>query len=333
MVSENWDIIGHNWAVKSLQQHISKKTQKQAYLITGPESVGKTTLAIRYAQAMNCLQATGDGNPCMECSDCQKIEKMVHPDLTIVQPEEPRGSLKVDQIRELQYGLHLAPYEAKYRIALILNFEQATDNAANALLTTLEEPLENVVILIIAENVESLLPTIVSRCESIRLNPVPSGTLTDQIQTIYGITSDEARFLTQISGGRPGYCIRLHLNPQLLEQRAEWLDTLNTLLVSNRVERFAYVDEWTKKGENVYPQLETWLGFWRDVLLMNRNENFKITNIDYSESIKRLAKTLDNKKIIQIVIRFEETFRHLDHHVNSRLAIEDLMLILPFNPN
>ena len=327
----DWQIIGHEWAVKSLRQHVTRGIHKQAYLITGPESVGRRTLAIRFAQAINCPQTSVDGIPCLDCSTCGQIERMVHPDLTVIKPERSGGSLKVEQVRELQYGLHLAPHEAAVRIALLLNFETATENAANALLKTLEEPPGNVIILITAESAERLLPTIISRCEVIRLRPVPSDILYQGIQTQWLISADKAELLTKISGGRPGYCFTLLQQPQLLELRKEWIDDLNNLFSSSRVARFAYAEQAAKNSDWLHPLLKTWLGFWRDVLLRSRNINAHITNIDFEESINKKAQNLDEKQIFEIVLSLDEIFYHLDHNVNPRLAMEDLMLTLPNN--
>jgi len=295
--------------------------------------VGRRTLAIRFAQAVNCLQSTGDGVPCLDCTACGQIERLVHPDLTVVKPERIGGSLKVDQVRNLQYGLHLASYNATFRIALLLDFENATDNAANALLTTLEEPLQNVIILIIAESAESLLPTVVSRCEVIRLRPVPPEIMVQGLQSQWYIPAGEANLLTHISGGRPGYSFRLYQNPELLIQRNGWLEDLNSLLLASRVERFDYADKLAKNRDNIYPLLKTWLGFWRDVMLRSIDSRSQITNIDYQDSINKLAHNIDENKIFQIVIGSEAIFDHLDHNVKPRLALEDLMLVFPFNPN
>ncbi len=333
MSTDNWHIIGHEWAVKSLNQHVTLGIQKQAYLITGPESVGKRTLAIRFAQSVNCLKTTEHGVPCMECPTCGQIERMVHPDLTVVKPEIKGGSLKVEQVRDLQYSLHLAPNSAKFRVALLLDFEDATESASNALLKTLEEPLVNVIILITAESVERLLPTIVSRCEVIRLRPIPADTLKLGIQKLWMVPPDEADLLTHLSAGKPGYCFNLYQGPELLEQRKKWLDDLNRLLSSNRINRFDYADKAAKNRSQVIPLLKTWLGFWRDVLLMSRDSDTQITNIDYHESINRLALDLDKQQSFQIVLSMDEIFYHLDHNVNPRLALEDLMLIFPFYPN
>ena len=215
----------------------------------------------------------------------------------------------------------------------MLGFEDATDNAANALLKTLEDPLQNVIILIVAESAESLLPTVVSRCEVIRLRPVPSETLNQGLQSHWLIPPEKANLLTHLSGGRPGYSFKLYQNPELLIQRNGWLDDLNSLLLASRVERFDYADKLAKNRNNIYPLLKTWLGFWRDVMLRSIDSRSQITNIDYQESINQLAQNLDNIKIFQIVVGTEAIFDHLDHNVNPRLAIEDLMLIFPFNSN
>ena len=333
MRTNNWNMIGHDWAVKLLQQHVSQGIQRQAYLITGPESVGRRTLAIRFAQAVNCIQSTGDGVPCLDCAACGQIERLVHPDLTVVEADKIGGQLKVDQIRDLQHGLHLAPYNGKFRIALLLRFEEANPQASNALLKTLEEPPANVIILITAESAESLLPTVVSRCEVIRLQPVPSETLNQGLQSQWYIPPEEANLLTHISGGKPGYSFKLYQNPELLIQRNGWLDDLNSLLLSSRVERFDYADKLAKNRNNLYPLLKTWLGFWRDVMLRSIDSRSQITNIDYQDSINKLAHNIDENKIFQIVIGTEAIFDHLDHNVNPRLALEDLMLVLPFNSN
>jgi len=333
MSTNNWQIIGHEWAVKSLQQHVAHGKHKQAYLITGPESGGRRTLAIRFAQAVNCLHPPLEGIPCLECPSCEKIERMVHPDLTVVEAERIGGPIKVDQIRQLQHGLHLSPYDGKYRIALLLRFEDANPQASNALLKTLEEPPDNVIIMITAESAERLLPTIVSRCEVIRLRPVPSDKLKSGLQSLWLVPPDEADYLTHLSGGRPGYSFRLYQSPELLELRIELLDDLKRLLSSNRIERFAYAEKLAKNRRFVFPLLNTWLGFWRDVLLRSRNSASQITNIDYRESIDQLVKRLDKEKIFQIVLGLDELSYHLDHNVNPRLALEDFMLILPFNPD
>ncbi len=132
----HWDMLGHEWAVNLLREHVAQGNFRHAYLITGPQGVGRRTLALRFAQALNCPQPLSPGEPCRTCRTCTQIENMQHPDLAIVQAERAGSVLKVDQVRELLPSLSLAPYQANYRVALFLRFEEANQNAANALLKT-----------------------------------------------------------------------------------------------------------------------------------------------------------------------------------------------------
>lgn len=325
----NWNMMGHEWAVQLLKEHIIQGTQRQAYLITGPESVGRRTLALRFAQAINCPQPIDPGLPCLDCSTCGQIERIVHPDLTVVEADRSGGQLKIDQIRNLQHGLSLAPYDAKYRIAILLRFEEATRQAANALLKTLEEPPSQVILLLSAASVEQLLPTIVSRCEVIRLRAVPSGVIEQELQKNWKVRPAEASLLAHLSTGRPGYAINLFQNPEILSLRKAWLDELSKILTSNRVERFEYVETMTKDASSLREELKTWLAFWRDVMLRSSNSSSQITNIDYQEIIDQLASKLGRGKALNLVRAVEKIFDHLDHNVNPRLALEVFVLDLP----
>ena len=110
MLGMAWDLIGHAWAEKMLQQHIASGQVRHAYLFTGPSGVGRRSLALHFAMAINCLQPNASGIPCGNCRNCTQIEQMQHPDLSIVQAELAGGVLKVEQIRELQHQLSLSPY-------------------------------------------------------------------------------------------------------------------------------------------------------------------------------------------------------------------------------
>jgi DNA polymerase-3 subunit delta' len=325
----NWNLIGHVWAVQMLKQHVVQGTYQQAYLITGPESVGRTTLALRFAQAMNCPQPLELGEPCLECQTCSQLERNVHPDLAIVEADRIGGQIKVDQIRVLQHGLSLAPYDAKFRVAILRSFEYANRQAANALLKTLEEPPRQVVIILTAASADGLLPTIVSRCEIIRLRPVPSIVMNQGLSTRWQVSQEDADLLTHLSGGRPGYAYRLIQNPEELSNRKIWLEDQLNLMTYNRVDRFNYVESMAKNPQSLPEILKVWQSFWRDVMLTASNSNSQITNVDYHEKISQLGKTYDYERAFNMVVQLEEVFKNLAHNINPRLSLEVFMLDLP----
>jgi DNA polymerase-3 subunit delta' len=254
---------------------------------------------------------------------------MLHPDLIVVMAENEGETLKIDQVRELQHTLSLAPYEARYRIALILRFEEANSSSANAMLKTLEEPPDHVVIILTAKSAENLLPTIVSRCEVLRLRTLSMDETARGLQIIKGVPQELAEKLAHISDGRPGYAIRLYEQPRLLEQRQSWLDELIQLLATSRRERFAFVRGAVDNKEELRSELQVWLTFWRDVLLCVNKMNRSITNMDYSTQIQKLAAVTDLRKAQFHVSAIERTIEFIDHNVNARLALEVLLMDFP----
>jgi DNA polymerase III subunit delta' len=325
----DWGLIGHDWAVDLLADHVAHGRERHAYLLTGPQGVGKRTLALRFAQCLNCLDTKVPGKPCGICSPCKKFEAMQHPDLTLVEADQQGGVLRIDQVREMQHNLSLAPYEAKYRIALLLRFEEANQNTANALLKTLEEPPRQVVVILTANSAENLLPTIVSRCEVIRLRVLSVDETSIGLQQARGIPAETADRLAHISGGRPGYAIRLYEQPQLLEQRQSWLEELFRILGSSRGERFALAMEMSRDNESMRSKLQVWLSLWRDVLLNSTGINHALTNQDQSEQVKFLAEHISLSEAQNNVQSVAHTLDYLDHNVNARLALEVMLMDFP----
>ena len=325
-------MLGHEWAVDLLRGHLANGRTRHAYLITGPQGVGRRTLALRMTQGLNCPQPVAPGTPCQTCHTCQRIERMQHPDLVIVKAEEAGGTLKIDQVRELQRGLSLAPYEATYKIALLLRLEEANPNAANALLKTLEEPPPKVVLFVTAQDTETLLPTIVSRCEVIRLCPLPIDEVSQGLQSTWGIPDNEANLLAHLSNGRPGYAYWLHQNPEAQEQRVTWLNDHHGLLSAKRVERFNYAENLAKDRAEFLQILQTWLSLWRDVLLKASGAQAPVINLDCENEIERLAKILPLDATRQMISSLELTKSRLEHYTNNRLTAEVLLLELPFIP-
>lgn len=331
--ANSWEMIGHKWAVDLLHGQLAGGEISHAYLITGPQGTGRRTLALRFAQALNCEAPPAPGIPCRECRTCRQIERLQHPDLSVIAILEDKTRIVIDQVRELQHHLALAPYAARYRIGLFLNLEQANEQAMNALLKTLEEPPPSVILLATAESAELLLPTIVSRCEVLRLRPLSVDTVASALESRWKMQVDQAKLLAHLSNGRLGYALRLHENPDRLEKRQAWMDDHIRLLNSSRVERFLYADEitrgWSKDKLTLRELLKDWLSYWRDVLICATGARVPMANIDRLDEIQVLAAGVSLDSARKMVSSLERTLEILERYVNPRLAMEVLMLELP----
>jgi DNA polymerase III subunit delta' len=334
-VMENWGLSGHEWAVQMLKQHITNDSIRHAYLFSGAPGLGRRTLALRLAQALNCPKPVAPAEACGKCKTCEQIERMQYADLAVIQAEKEGGILKVEQVRALRQSLILKPYQGNYRVAIFLRFQEANANAANALLKTLEEAPAQAVLILTADTPEQLLPTIVSRCEVLRLRPLPVERVEESLME-HGADQTSARLLAHISGGRPGYAMRLMQDPATLKFRAQRLEDLQGLLKSTRRGRFAYAEKLTdrKKKEaeaeaHFRGTLLLWLSFWRDVMLCASGAKAPLINVDYTAEIERLADRLSLEEARRQVRAAEEAIEKLERNVNPRLLVEVLLLDWP----
>lgn len=323
-MTEHWNILGHTWAVDMLRRHIASGETRHAYLFAGPGGVGRRTLALRFAQALNCVNPPAPGGFCGQCRECKQIAAMAHPDLAVVQAENEGGILKVDQVREVRRIVSLKPFQSKYRVALFLRFHEANENAANALLKTLEEAPAHVILLLTADNPESLLPTIVSRCEVLRLRPLPIEEVARALKNRG--KNGQAELIAHISGGRPGYAFQLAEDPSLLEFRQQKLEDLQKLLSASRVDKFSYAEKLAKDKDEMRRTFLVWESFWRDVFLRVSNADTPLANLDRAEEIASLASRLDLAAARQRVNEIERALQQIERNVNARLLTEVLLL-------
>ncbi len=324
-----WDLIGHEWAVQLLRGHIIQNNLRHAYLITGPSGVGKKTLAVRFIQAINCPDPVEPGIPCRVCQTCQKIDRMEHPDLFPVKVEEDSTQIKIDQIRELIHLFSLTPYVASRKIGLLLNFEQANSQAQNSLLKTLEEPPGNSIMILTASSANSLLSTITSRCEEIKLNTVPISITSKGLEQIHGIPVDQANFLAHISGGKPENALHYHQDSASLELRDTLLNEHHQILQGNSVERFSYASKYGKDSWMVNKVIDTWSSHWHDIMLQSGKSRAPIQNIDRSNEIGQIINRVDLGTAKNTLNLFRRAHSLLLNNANLKLTFEDLLLQLP----
>ena len=210
------DVIGHGKVVDLLGSELA--TPAQAYLFVGPGSVGKATVAHRFAAGLLC--PTGGVHEA-DCRSCRLALAGTHPDLTVVEPEGASG-LGVEQARQVVTRASMAPVESDRTVFFFPEAGSMTEAAANALLKTLEEPSASVVFLLVAESEEDLPPTVASRCRTVQFGRVPLPELEEALRN-QGLDPDQVGGVAAVTGGRPGLALSLMSQPEVARFRKLWL--------------------------------------------------------------------------------------------------------------
>jgi len=326
MTTTTWPVIGHEWAVLSLDRAAADDRPAHAYLISGPPHIGKTTLARSLALALNCRSANSP-RPCGQCRSCRLISGGKHPDVQLIEPDG--AHVKIDQVRALQHDLSLRPVEGRYRVAIFDQFEVATTEAQNALLKTLEEPPDYVVLIVLASDPELLLPTIVSRCQQIPLRPLTLTQVREALIKKWNVEAQQAKLLAHLSGGRLGWAVSAVNDSSIMPARAKYLDDLQALLKADRVARFAYAEDLAKKSDLARNAIDLWRTWWRDVLLASSGSSAELINVDRAMQIQELAQRLDLNQAKAAADACGRALWQMDKNVTARLVVEVLLLDFP----
>ena len=324
-----WPIIGHDWAVELLERCIRAGTTSHAYLIVGPAQVGKTALARAFAQALLCrsgLTSRQADVPCGACRACQLVQADRHPDVSLVIPEESR--IKIEAIRELQQTLSLSPVEGGYRICIIRRMDVATPSAANCLLKTLEEPPPRVILILTADGIESLLPTIVSRCQVLSLRSVAKDRIVAALQE-RGVERERALLLGSLAQGRVGWAMQASQDGRVLARREQILEKLLSLENASYRARFLWADQLSRKPDQVPDVLSVMSSWWRDVLVLASGSEVPIANRDRQSVLHEWAKRYGVQTARCVLRGIRDTGRRLELNANRRLTLEVLMMDLP----
>jgi len=193
-------IIGHDRQIDILSKTLECGRFPHAYLFWGPDGVGKEMTALAAAKALLCA-APIQGMACNSCPSCSKVKAGSHPDLHLLVAE--KASISIKEIRALRTALSFQSFERGAKIAIIRDAFKMTREAGNSLLKTLEEPPEGTHIFLLSHHRNQLLPTLVSRCRSLRFGPISEATVADLLEK-RGVDKEKSLALAQISGGCPG---------------------------------------------------------------------------------------------------------------------------------
>lgn len=330
-----WHVIGQERAVSLLQRGLQAGNLAHAYLFVGPAYVGKMTLALDLAQALNCEAVD---RPCHKCPACEKIAARRHADVQVIgllknEDGTEAKLISIDQIKDMQHDASLPPFEGKHKVFIIENADLLSLDAANRLLKTLEEPVDKVTFILLTLN-DRLLPlTVISRCQRLELAPMPVDTEAAALVERLNIEPERARLLAGLSHGCPEWAIAAATDDSLLQQRNEELDSVIKVIGADYEDRFAYAAQlaarFTRDRGDVYRVLDSWRDYWHDLMLLKLGSDDMITNTDRRAELDVMAGSYRLDQIKTYIDCIQLTAEHLRRNANTRLALEVLMLDIP----
>ena len=299
-------LIGFQKQWQILKKMADMEKLPHALLFSGPDKAGKKTLALELAKFIFCQERNRFGDlACGECRACFDVEKKIHPDLAMILPEE--GSIKIAQIRDLEWRLSLKPYSAKIKVGIIDDAHLMLPEAQNSLLKTLEEPKGKTLLILISSNPQMLLKTISSRVQTMKFFLASDIEIKEMLINL-GADKTKAEKIMKISLGRPGQAVDFLKDPEKFSVREKILADIEKIIKAKIPEKFSYVKKITDIPESTNEILDLWERQLRDMLIANPK-----APASFVQSIKNLEET---------VYLIKTT------NVNQRLALENLMLNL-----
>jgi DNA polymerase-3 subunit delta' len=317
-----------------------------AYLFYGPEGGGKEAIAFEIAKALNCQNKVT--KPCNECPPCIKINQLKHPDIKFIIPEakswkpediqkkfrlksenlfsriEYSGttSISIEKIRDLKNEAKYTPYEAKKKVFILTEAEKMTREGANSFLKLLEEPPDNLIIILINKSLNTILDTVKSRCQVIYFPPLSFEEALSVVEKYQDISDDEQKII-RISQGNLKNIFET-LNQDIDDKRKIVYDFLKASASGSAVKIQEVVDVIAqKRDKNFLLDILNLLILWfKDVIhLISLNDKAEIINVDFEEEIRRFTKSYTNSDFEHIVIEIENAISNVRNNVYTPLIL------------
>ena len=325
-------MIGHIWAQDLLRRAAARHSLGHAYLLAGPTSVGKTALALFVGGLLVCTEL--EPRPCGACRACRNLAHGRHPDVRVIERAAERRDMTIDQIRQLEGEIVLAPYEASSKLFCLADADTLNDAAASALLKTLEEPPPHAMLLLTATDSTALPITIRSRCQQLTLQPVAAKTIAEGLVIQHAIAPDRAAELAALARGRPGWAVRALADTGLIEQERAAVAAVTRLARSGPFSRLMAVESWLGKGsflesrERALALLSRLEGWWRDALLASQVA--EVPSLRAHMIGEPAGGDIPPEVIAAFLIRIQEAAARVEANVTPRLALEQLIGTMPY---
>ena len=342
------DIIDQVQMKEHMQNALLTEKVSHAYIISGENNSGKEFIARVFAKALQCENRQNKGEfieSCNECNSCVKALSDNHPDIITLTHEKP-GSIGVDDIRHgLRDDVVIKPYESKYKIYIIPEGEKMTPAAQNALLKTLEEPPSYIVIIILTNNINAFLPTIISRCIVLPMKPAQDDSIRKYLMENFHVVDYKAMLCASFARGNVGKALELASNEKfdnLKNATIDLVSKLQSLEVHDMLERVHEIlapDEESEKSSKKGIDMSSYEDFmdvliflFRDMLVYKATENED--HLIFSDKISYIRSVTEKCSYIQIdqmIQDLDKAKNRINSNVNIDLALELMLLAIKEN--
>lgn len=320
-----WPIIGHKNIVKFLQKSIANEKISHAYLFYGPENLGKKTTAKYFALSLIC---SAEKKPCLKCLNCKEFLKNIFPDAFWLRKEEEKKNISIDQIRDLKERLSWAGFTNSYKIVMIVNAEEMSEEAANSFLKMLEEPPEKSLIILLANSLKNIPKTIISRCQPIKFSLVNKKEIFDFLMKNYKLSQKEAEEISSLSFGLPGRAIKFLENKEKLKDYLEVQKKLIKILEKDSINERLKITEGILKEKMVKKIIFNWKVLIRDLILLQTKNQKLIINLSLRDKLEKLAEKFSLEKTYQIERKLDDLIFYLNQNINLKLALDNFVINL-----
>ena len=320
MAFEN--VVGQQRIIALINNLLYSNRIPHAFLFEGQKGIGKKRIALEMARGICCSSA--DTKPCGTCSSCIKASHGNHPEIKLIEED---SSIKIETIRELQKEIQLKPYEGAKKVFIINNAERMTTQAQNALLKTLEEPPGYASIILLTNNAASLLPTIISRCQLLKLVPARLEEVQQHLQRVEGLGLEESKVIASFSNGIVGKAIRILQDEEFRIKRDIIIEITRQLLEGKIIDLLERVSFLKEEKETVDDIFDIFISWYRDLLIFRETQYVDfIMNYDKIEEIKRQAIKINSTKSREIILIIEKNKSNTRSNVNHQLNLEVMLL-------